>query len=96
MAKSKRKIVFYVFIFILMVGLIYIFFNGRGIVKYMGLKGRVDSMQVELEKIQLENEQLKNEIDSLRKKIPAKMEQVAREKYNMKRKDETLIEVEEK
>jgi len=96
MAKSNRKIVFYVFIFILIVGIIYIVFNERGVVKYMGLKSRVDSMQVELEKIQLENEQLKNEIDSLRKKIPAKMEQIAREKYNMKRKDETLIEVEEK
>jgi len=96
MAKSNRKIVFYVFIFILIVGIIYIVFNERGVVKYMGLKSRVDSMQVELEKIQLENEQLKNEIDSLRKKIPAKMEQVAREKYNMMRKDETLIEVEEK
>ena len=29
------------------------------------------------------------------KKIPAKMEQVAREKYNMKREGETVIEVEE-
>jgi len=96
MAKGNRKIVLYIFIFILVVGIIYIVFNERGVVKYMGLKSRVDSMQVELEKIQLENEQLKNEIDSLRKKIPAKLEQVAREKYNMKRKDETLIEVEEK
>ncbi len=62
----------------------------------MGLKSRVDSIQVELEKIKLENVRLKNEIDSLQRKVPAKMEQVAREKYNMKRKDETLIEVEEK
>jgi len=96
MAKSNKKIVLYVFVFILVVGLIYIFFNERGLVKYMGLKSRVDSIQVELENVQLENERLKNEIDSLRKKIPAKMEEIAREKYNMKRKDETLIEVEEK
>jgi len=96
MAKSKRKIVLYAFIFILILGLIYIFFNERGVVKYMGLKSRVDSIQVELEKIKLENVRLKNEIDSLQRKVPAKMEQVAREKYNMKRKDETLIEVEEK
>ena len=96
MATSKRKIVLYAFIFILILGLIYIFFNERGVVKYMGLKSRVDSIQVELEKIKLENVRLKNEIDSLQRKVPAKMEQVAREKYNMKRKDETLIEVEEK
>ena len=53
-------------------------------------------MQVELEKVRIENERLKNEIDSLQKKIPAKMEQIARDKYNMKREGEIKIEVEEK
>lgn len=96
MAKNKRKIIGYLFIAILVVGLIYILFNERGVIKYVGLKSRVDSIQVELENIKLENERLKNEIDSLKKKIPAKMEQVAREKYNMKREGETLIEVEER
>jgi cell division protein FtsB len=96
MAKGKSKYVLYLFLAIVVMGIIYILFNERGVVKYMGLKNRVDSIQVELEKVKLENEQLKNEIDSLQKKVPAKMEQVAREKYNMKRKDETLIEVEEK
>lgn len=96
MAKNKKKLIMYLFIAIIVVGLIYIFFNERGFVKYMGLKSQVDSIQVELEKVQLENERLKNEIDSLQKKIPAKIEQVAREKYNMKREGETLIEVEEK
>ncbi|MCW8804162.1 MAG: septum formation initiator family protein [Ignavibacteriaceae bacterium] len=96
MAKNKKKYVLYLFLAIVILGLFYIFFNERGFVKYMGLKSQVDSMQVELEKVQLENERLKNEIDSLQKKIPAKMEQVAREKYNMKREGETLIEVEEK
>jgi cell division protein FtsB len=96
MSKGKRKIVLYVFIAIVIIGLLYILFNERGVIKYMGLKSHVDSMQVELEKVKLENERLKNEVDSLQKKIPAKMEQVAREKYNMKREGETLIEVEEK
>jgi cell division protein FtsB len=96
MSKGKRKYVLYLFLAIVVIGIIYILFNERGVVKYMGLKSRVDSIQVELEKIKLENVRLKNEIDSLQKKVPAKMEQVAREKYNMKRKDEMLIEVEEK
>jgi cell division protein FtsB len=96
MAKNKRKIVAYIFVAILVVGILYILFNERGVIKYVGLKSRVDSIQVELENVKLENERLKNEIDSLKKKIPAKMEQVAREKYNMKREGETLIEVEEK
>ena len=96
MSKNKKKLVMYSFIVIIVLGLLYILFNERGLIKYYGLKSRVDSMQVELDKIKLENEQLKNEIDSLQKKIPAKVEQVAREKYNMKREGETLIEVEKK
>ena len=96
MAKNKRKIVAYIFVAILVVGILYILFNERGVIKYVGLKSRVDSIQVELENVKLENERLKNEIDSLKRKIPAKMEQVAREKYNMKREGETLIEVEER
>ncbi len=96
MAKGKRKFVLYVFIVIVIFGVIYIFFNERGVIKFYGLKSQVDSMQVELDKVKLENERLKNEIDSLHKNIPAKMEQVAREKYNMKREGEIKIEVEEK
>jgi cell division protein FtsB len=96
MAKRKRKFMFYVFITIVVVGVIYFFFNEHGVIKYFGLKSQVDSMNVELEKVELENERLKNEIDSLQKKNPAKIEQVAREKYNMKREGEIKIEVEEK
>lgn len=96
MAKIKGKFFFYLFIVILLIGIIYIFFNEHGVIKYFGLKSKVDSMEVELKNVKLENKQLKNEIDSLQKKIPAKMEQIAREKYNMKREGEIKIEVEEK
>ena len=96
MAPGKRKFVLYLFVVIIVIGIIYIIFNERGVSKYIGLKSQVDSMQIELEQVKLENERLKNEIDSLQKKIPAKMEQIAREKYNMKREGEIKIEVEEK
>ena len=95
MFKGKRKYVLYLFIVIIVIGVLYIFFNERGVIKFYGLKSQVDSMQVELERVKLENERLKNEIDSLQKNVPAKMEQVAREKYNMKRESETVIEIEE-
>jgi len=96
MAKGKRKILLYLIIVIVVIGASYTFFNERGVIKYFGLKSQIDSMQVELDKVKLENERLKNEIDSLHKKNPAKIEQVAREKYNMKREGEIKIEVEEK
>jgi cell division protein FtsL len=96
MAKRKRKLIYYIFVFIVVVGAVYIVFNEYGVIKYMDLKNEVDSMKAELEKTKLENEQLKSEIDSLQKKVPAKMEQIAREKYNMKREGEITIEIEEK
>ena len=96
MAKRKRKLIFYFFVFIVIVGTFYIILNEYGALKYMDLKNEVDSMRTELEKTKLENEQLTSEIDSLQKKIPAKMEQIAREKYNMKRDGEITIEIEEK
>jgi cell division protein FtsL len=96
MAGRKRKLIFYIFVFIVAVGTIYIIFNEHGAIKYMDLKNEVDSMKAELERTKLENEQLKSEIDSLQRKIPAKMEQIAREKYNMKREGEITIEIEEK
>ena len=96
MAKNKKKLILYLFLGIIVLGLLYIFLNERGVFKYYSIKSQVDSMQVQLEQIKLENERLKNEIDSLQKQIPAKMEQIAREKYSMKREGETLIEIEEK
>ena len=48
------------------------------------------------EKVDKENKNLENEIDSLRKKIPAKIERTAREKYDMLRENEKAIKVEEK
>ncbi|MDX1701604.1 MAG: septum formation initiator family protein [Melioribacteraceae bacterium] len=95
MTKRKRKFIFYTFVVVIVVGTIYIIFNEYGALKYMKLKNEVDSMRFVIEKTKLENEQLKSEIDSLQKKIPAKMEQIAREKYNMKREGEIAIEVEE-
>ena len=41
------------------------------------------------------NENLVNEIDSLKKEVPAKIEQIAREKYDMIKEGETTIEVNE-
>ncbi len=96
MKLENKKIIFYVFISIVVIGILYILFNEQGAFKYYSLKSEVDSMKVEFEKIKSENDRLKSEIDSLQKKIPAKIEQVAREKYNMKREGETVIEVEEK
>lgn len=96
MAKGKRRTVLYFFLAIIIIGALYIIFNEYGAIKYIKLRSELDSMKNELNVLKNENEQLKNEVDSLKNKIPAKIEQVAREKYNMKREGEATIEVEEK
>ena len=50
-------------------------------------------MEISIEKV---NKILEAEIDSLKKKVPAKIEKIAREKYNMKRKNEQVIRIEKK
>ena len=49
----------------------------------------------EILRLQNENKSLKGEIDSLKKEIPAKIEQIAREKYDMIKEGERTIEVKE-
>jgi cell division protein FtsB len=43
-----------------------------------------------------ENKRMQSEIDSLKNKVPAKIERIAREKYGMIRKSEKTIIVNEK
>jgi len=96
MAKSKKKRFFSYFIIVLfLIGLIYLTFNERGLIKYLRLEKEVTTLNDEIIKLQNENNSLKSEIDSLKKEIPAKIEQIAREKYDMIKEGETTIEVKE-
>ena len=71
-------------------------FNKHGIFKYWKLEGQVNYLKNRISKIKKENKILEAEIDSLKKKVPAKIEKIAREKYNMKRKNEQVIRIEKK
>lgn len=70
-----------------------LFFNKDGILKYIKLKNDVDKLKRRIAEVEAENKRLEGEIDSLQKKIPAKIEKTAREKYNMIREGETAIKV---
>ena len=92
---SRKKIFFSLWIAIIIVGSLYIIFNENGLIKYYKIGSEVDSLNLRIENVEKENENLKNEVDSLKRKIPAKMEQVAREQYGMKKENEIRIEVKE-
>lgn len=92
----KLKLKYIIYLIIILVGIIYVLFNKYGIFKYWRLEKQVDDLNKKILVIENENKKLEAEIDSLKKGIPAKIEKIAREKYNMKRKNEQVIKVEEK
>ncbi len=96
MVKIKKKRFFSYFILALfLIGLLYLIFNEHGLIKYKKLENEVTSLSDEILRLQNENNSLKSEVDSLKKEIPAKIEQIAREKYDMIKEGERTIEVKE-
>ena len=92
-AKKRKRIFLYLIAAILIVGILYLIFNEHGIIKYSKLKKKVDSLNTQILNLQQDNEILKNEIDSLKQEIPAKIEKLAREKYDMIKDGERTIEL---
>jgi cell division protein FtsB len=81
---------------VIIAGAAFIIFNQNGLLKYSKLKKEVEALNLKADSLDKENKRLENEIDSLTRKVPAKIEQTAREKYDMLRKGETKVEVIEK
>lgn len=91
---KNKKVRNYFFLLLFIAGLLFLFFNEQGVIKYLKLKSEVKGIKTQIEKVAKENKRLKEEADSLKQKIPAKLERTAREKYNMIRKGEKAIKVE--
>lgn len=93
---KNKKLRVYIFFVLFLFGVVFIFFNESGVLKFVKLRSEVNELNHQIEKLQNENRDLQAEIDSLQQKVPAKIERVAREKYGMKRPNEKSIEVIEK
>jgi cell division protein FtsB len=89
--KINIKITLVVFLFF--VATMFILFNEFGLLKYMRLQKEVNQTKKEIQLVNEQNRLLKNEVDSLERKVPAKIERSAREKYNMIRKGEKTIDI---
>jgi cell division protein FtsB len=89
--KINNKISIIVILFF--VGTLFILFNEFGLLKYLKLQKEVSEYKKEMQIVNEENKALKNEVDSLQKKVPAKIEKSAREKYGMIRKGEKTIDI---
>jgi cell division protein FtsB len=89
--KINIKITVVVIIFFL--GTLFILFNDYGLLKYLRLQKEVRESKREIQLVNEQNKLLKNEVDSLERKVPAKIEKTAREKYDMIRKGEKAIQI---
>jgi len=78
---------------LIIAGAAYLVFNSAGVVKYYSVRNTIDSLTLRIDKINSSNQNLISGIDSLRQKIPAKIERVAREDYGMARKNEEIIKI---
>lgn len=72
----------------------FILFNDYGIVNYLKLKYKLDSINSDIEKVENNISKIEAEIDSL-KTSNFKLEKVARERYNMIRKGEKTLIIED-
>jgi len=90
---KNRKVKIYVFGLLFLIGLAILFFNDQGVLKYLKLKKEVKEINEQIKALEKENKQLEMGIDSLRRKIPAKIERTAREEYNMIREGEKTIRI---
>ncbi len=94
--QKSRKFILGVIGIIFLAGIIFLLFNEYGIVKYIRLNNQVNELNKQINEVEQQNKRLQSEIDSLENKVPAKIEEVAREKYNMIRPGEGKVVVEDK
>ena len=92
---TKPKILFAIYFLFIILLIVFLFFNDSGVIKYMSLKNKVEDLNTEIQETEKQIKDLEMEIDSLQNS-DAKIEQVAREKYNMQRADEKAYKIEEK
>lgn len=80
----KSKLLGIIYLLSVLIILFFLFINEKGILKYLEVKDRVESLDNEIKKSEQRINKIEAELDSL-KTERFKLEKTAREKYNMKR-----------
>jgi len=89
---ENKKTRFYIIVSVVVIGTLYLLFNNYGVVKYAKVKSDLEDLNTRITQLEEENRRLEAEIDSLKRNVPAKIEKIAREKYDMIRPNEKKIE----
>ncbi len=95
MAAVKNKLLLRILFLVVVIGAVsFLVFNENGILKYLKLKGELSRMDDDIRKAEEKIKNLQTEIDSLQTS-KAKIEQVAREKFSMMKKNEKVFKIQE-
>ena len=89
---KKRSVII---LLLVAIGLMYLLFDSRGLVKRLSLESRKSSLVRDIKKKEESNDSLRIEIKKL-KTDDREIERIAREKYFMHRNGEKIIKVEPK
>ncbi len=89
---ENKKTRFYIIASVVAIGTMFLIFNNFGVIKYAKVKNEVEDLNLRITQLEEENRRLEAEIDSIRRNVPAKIEKIAREKYDMIRPNEKKIE----
>lgn len=80
----KSRLLGIIYLLAVLVILLFLFINDKGILKYLEVKSRVENLDYQIKKSEQRINKIEAELDSLRTER-FKIEKTAREKYNMKR-----------
>jgi len=89
---ENKKTRFYIIATIVVIGTMYLLFNNYGVIKYAKVKSELEDLNTRITQLEEENRMLEAEIDSIKRNVPAKIEKISREKYDMIRPNEKKIE----
>ncbi len=93
--KSKTdRLLTWLYLIILFFLVLFLFFNKYGLLKYFELKNEIDAIEKEIERSKNEIRELDTNINSLENN-KSELEKVAREKFNMKKKNEKAFKFED-
>lgn len=89
---ENKKNRFFIITSVVIIGTLYLVFNSTGVIKYAKVTSELEDLNIRITQLEEENKKLEAEIDSLKKNVPTKIEQIAREKYDMMKPNEKKIE----
>ena len=96
MTLPKKKIIYRIVLLIVtLAALAFITFNEYGVLRYLHMKKELNQLDADIRKSEERIKAMEAEIDSL-KTSKEKLENVAREKFDMMKKNEKVFKIEEK